>query len=373
LVHRTQDIVSEYSKMSSSLSNGFEPDSSLMPDFLVDLSNSSMKALSGDRFRPREVSLLEFRVEDYSDTEPALVINSEEAEFQPIRIEAKSGENPIAAIDVSSIKTGETEEGFICAVRGAVVWKDNGSYYYVRCGPLTFHVTAKTNEHLTRALGFQHSAFLSSWPTMFPQILSRIRNVLERWVQRIVCSSFKNATVLFDGSLTAGTPDNPVRYVQAILNLAKERGNTVLAFSKATKLCISGRNITDYVRELQPPCLLDVDSIVSKQFSPNPIRLLGRVHVAKLDVVGFTFRLDIDRQILQENGYQAVGQLVGSDILDHGYPETLRLAHILSTFTANEIIGIQRFISRTYGIQITPKLSLRKSLFGPFGTSREVA
>jgi len=373
LVHRTQDIECGYSKISSLLLHWSEPDSSLMPDFLVNLSNSSMKALSGDRFRPREVSLFEFRVEDHLDSEPTLVLNTEEAEFHPIRIEPKTSENPIVAIDVSSIKTGETEEGLICAVRGAAVWKDNGSYYYVRCGPLAFHVTAKTNEHLTRELGFQNSPFLSSWPTMFPQILSRIRNVLERWIQRIVCSSFKDATVLFDGSLTAGTPDNPVRYVQAILDLAKERGNTVLAFSKATKLCISGRNITEYVRELQPPCLLDVDSIVSKQFSPNPIRLLGRVYVAKLEVVGFTFRLDIDRQIPQENGYQAVGQLVGSDIVDHGYPETLRLAHILSTFTANEIIGIQRFISRTYGIQITPKLSLRKSLFGPFGTTREVA
>ncbi len=359
--------------MTGLLSNGFEPTSSLMPDFLVNLSDNSMKALSGDRFKPREVSLFEFRVEDSLDNEPTLVLNLGEGKFQQIRIEPKTNENPIVAVDVSSIKTGETEVGIVCAVRGAVVWKDNGSYYYVRCGPLAFHVTANTNEHLSRELGFQHSTPLSAWPTIYPQIISRIRNVLERWIQRIVCSSFKNATVLFDGSLTAGTPDNPVRYVEAILNLAKERGNTVLAFSKATELCISGKNITDYVQELHAPCLLDVDSAVLKQFSPSPIRLLGRVYVAKLQVEGFSFRLDIDRQVPQENGFEAAGRVLGSDIVDHGYPETLRLAHILSTFTSNEIIGIQRFISRTYGIQITPRLSLRRSLFGPFGTGREVA
>jgi len=66
-----------------------------------------------------------------------------------------------------------------------------------------------------------------------------------------------------------------------------------------------------------------------------------------------------------------VSKLFGSDLVEQGYPETLRLAHILSTFTANEVIGIQRFISKNYGLRIVSQPNLRRSLFGPFGTGRD--
>jgi len=51
-----------------------------------------------------------------------------------------------------------------------------------------------------------------------------------------------------------------------------------------------------------------------------------------------------------------------------GYPETLRLAHIFSTFTANDVIAVQRHLASTYGLRIVPRFSVRRSLFGPFGT-----
>jgi hypothetical protein len=47
------------------------------------------------------------------------------------------------------------------------------------------------------------------------------------------------------------------------------------------------------------------------------------------------------------------------------------LAHIFSTFTATEVIGIQRFIAQQYGLKIVMRPNVRRLLFGPFGKGAE--
>jgi hypothetical protein len=49
----------------------------------------------------------------------------------------------------------------------------------------------------------------------------------------------------------------------------------------------------------------------------------------------------------------------------------LRLAHVYSTFTATEVIGIQRFISQQYKLKIIHRPNVRKILFGSFGKGAE--
>jgi hypothetical protein len=90
--------------------------------------------------------------------------------------------------------------------------------------------------------------------------------------------------------------------------------------------------------------------------------------VAKLVDDGFAFRLDIDREVPQDTRIEAMNRLIASDIVMQGYPETLRLAHIFSAFTGNEVIAVQRYLAFAHGLRISPRFNLRKSLFGPFGT-----
>jgi hypothetical protein len=47
------------------------------------------------------------------------------------------------------------------------------------------------------------------------------------------------------------------------------------------------------------------------------------------------------------------------------------MAHILSTFTASDVLAMQVFAAARFGVQLIPKLALRRSLFGPFGTAWE--
>jgi hypothetical protein len=173
----------------------------------------------------------------------------------------------------------------------------------------------------------------------------------------------KNGLILLDGSLTSGTFDTPVERMREILSTARRHGNIVLAFSKATCLRVNGYLITDLLPEDDPPYLLETMGL---RFKP-PTILLGDVYVARLNKANLAFRLDIDREIPFQDRIEAVEKLIGNDLYLQSYPETLRLAHILCTFTANEVLAIQHFITRKHGIQIINRPDMHRLLFGPFG------
>jgi len=362
ILHRTEDIILGYSNISNLLFEQAEREYSLLPPFLIRLSADSMRSLRGNCVNPHEFDMLNLKDEE-ADDEVVLSLDQEPSDFRYFPVEPKSSSCFVTAIDVSSMKVAESENGFVCAMRGAVVWRDSRSYTYTRCGPLVFHIGSMPIAQLAPSVSHED---LGS-PSLM-RALSRFRNLLERWIQYRVCSTLENGIVLFDGSLTCGTPDNPTRRLQLILDIAKERGNVVIAFSKATKLLLSGHNVTKLASHAKPPCLIDIDSSVIKQFPTHPIRLLGRIFVAKLAQRGFPFRVDIDRDVPLESEFESVGKLLSNDSVQQGYPETLRLAHILSTFTANEVTGIQRFLCKSYGFRMNPRLNMRRSLFGPFGT-----
>jgi hypothetical protein len=130
-----------------------------------------------------------------------------------------------------------------------------------------------------------------------------------------------------------------------------------------TSLRINGHLITDYLPQCRPPYLLETIG-----FRPKPpILLLGDVYVAKLTSGRLAFRLDIDRQIDADTKIEAVQKLLGNDVFLQSYPETLRLAHISCTFTANEVLAMQHFVTRKSGLQIVNRPDMHKLLFGPFG------
>ncbi|MEM2897287.1 MAG: hypothetical protein QW265_04690 [Candidatus Bathyarchaeia archaeon] len=314
---------------------------------------------------------MSFDEEDQLEPQFNFDLESFDFGFRLIELRALENEASIVGMDVSSIRIGELEEGTLCAVRGAVVWREGFDYHYFKCGPLVFYINEKTFKSLLESSEFPRRIILNNPLSL--RILSRLRDVLEKWIQSQICSTFKNSIILFDGSLMAGTSENPVERLEEILSTARRNKNIVLAFSKSTKLYVQGKKITQLVKNSNPPYLIDVDDLIANQFPAYPIKLLGRVYVADLMQGGFAFRLDVDRKVPVEEGVLAVEKLVYRDLLENGYPETLRLAHVLSTFTANEVIGIQSYIAKKYGLKTFLKLNLRRSLFGPYGSSSVAA
>ena len=287
---------------------------------------------------------------------------------QPIPIKPDHQETLIAAVDSSTIKIGETSTGIIVAIRGATVWRQNHRYKYTRLGPFIFHITEENKNALYNVLerayfSFSYGAIHQAAPNIM-QMPMRLAGLLERWLQTMIAKTVNHGVILFDGSLTSGTFDTPVQRLKEILGYARRNDSTVLAFSKATTLRANGILITEQLPNREPPYLLETTGIHFK----SPIILLGDVYVARLNKANFAFRLDIDKETSEEQRMDALRKLIGNDLYAQSYPETLRLSHILCTFTANEVLAIQHFITHKHGIQIVNRPDMHRLLFGPFGS-----
>lgn len=330
-----------------------------LPQRFVELSIHSLRQV---RNQPLQLNQQVIQQDNFCDNYPTTL----QLKRQPIPLTPRPRETLIAAVDTSTIKIGETTTGIIIAVRGANVWKENFSYHYKRLGPFIFHVTEDNKKEVYNALerSYFNTQYAASHHTpSLLQMPTRLANLLERWLQAMIARIATNGLILFDGSLTSGTFDTPVERMRETLSTARRHGNTVLAFSKATCLRSNGYLITDLLPEHDPPYLLETSGL---RFKP-PTILLGDVYVARLNKANLAFRLDIDREIPFLNRIEAVERLVGNDLYLQNYPETLRLAHILCTFTANEVLAIQHFITRKHGIQIVNRPDMHRLLFGPFG------
>jgi len=282
-------------------------------------------------------------------------------------------ETPVVAIDVSSIKIGETTTGILLAIRGAIVWKNQRhNYHYLRIGPFPFHITEENKQEiysLFRQYSLDTLAANTTGTPSLDHMQTRMTTLLERWLQMGVATQSQNTLILWDGSLTAGTNDSPTHIIQQLLETARNRLNNVLAFSKITRLRLSGHRLTDLIEKCKPPCLLEMGGY---PVSPsNAIQFLGNIYVAKLTQGNCSFRLDVDRKLPHEQAIEAIQRLIANDLLAESYPETLRLAHIYSTFTANEVIAIQRLLAQTHGIKTVTRPNIRRLLFGPFGAGPE--
>ena len=325
----------------------------------MELSLNSMKNIESSYIQPNQTT-----TEQVTNATPIMKIQ-QPSTIKTIPLEPTLDKKPVVAIDVSSIRLGETETGELCAIRGAIVWKEKNRYKYQRIGPFPFHITEQNKKEIYKL--FRNHHFEISEAPRAPSITniqSRMGNLLERWLQLGISCSVYGTIILWDGSMTAGMVDSPVDEMSRLLEIARNRLSIVLAFSKNTTLRFSGHKLTDYAEKAEPPCLLQINDFPS---SSGSILLLGDVYVAKLTPGVCSFRLDIDRKVPRELGIEAVQSLLGSDLLTQSYPETLRLAHIFSTFTATEVIGIQRFIAQQYGLRIVMRPNVRRLLFGPFG------
>ncbi len=286
---------------------------------------------------------------------------------QPITLKPDHQETTIAAVDTSTIKIGETSTGIIIAIRGATTYKQNRRYRYTRLGPYIFHITEDNKNEVYNTLEKSYfNTLYSSNRHATPHLMqmpTRLASLLERWLQTTLARTVENGLILFDGSLTSGTIDTPVQRMKDILTTARRNKSTVLAFSKMTSLRVNGYLITDQLPKHDPPYLLETTGV---KFKP-PTVVLGGVYVARLNKANYAFRLDIDREIPLQHRMTAVEKLLGNDLYMQSYPETLRLSHILCTFTANEVLAIKHFIARKHGIQIINRPDMHKLLFGPFG------
>jgi len=339
-----------------------------LPTRFIELSLRSIKTIQNNEaalYQPYEAM-----TDETTEEVTPIFQGQTKLRLNTIPLKPSHQETPVVAIDVSSIKIGETSAGILLAIRGAIVSKKQrqSHYHYLRIGPFPFHITEQNKKEIYQLFRQYSLDTLAPNTTSTPSLIhmqTRITTLLERWLQTGVATQSQNTLILWDGSLTAGTSDSPTHIMMQLLETARNRLNTVLAFSKITRLRLSGQRLTDLIETSKPPCLLQIEGYPTAP--TNTIHFLGNIHVAKLTQGNCSFRLDTDRQLPTEQAVEAIQRLMGNDQLSESYPETLRLAHIYSTFTANEVIAIQRLLAQTHGIKTVTRPNIRRLLFGPYG------
>jgi hypothetical protein len=329
------------------------------PKDLLDIGRYSLEEVS--------FNLGEFRENDEGANQDSLLIGEEgEHRSRLIRLNAGKKQVPVVAVDTTNTDLGLTKNGLLCAFRGTVVRAEGGRCSYTRHGPFLFHVTHANRQVLYDGL---RQVYLGSQKREIAppveKMADRIRTVLERWLQHQAVLSNSGAILLWDGSLAAPAASRSTLVVSQMLREARERGNRVLALSKKTTLGLREGTIYDLIDDEYAPSLLNIDEEAREAYGAR-LRFLGHVYAAKLSHSSFTFRLDIDRGLPDEEAIESVQQLLVSDGLQENYPETLRLAHVLSRFSPSETIGMQRFIRECYGLRFSPPPDVREVIFGPF-------
>lgn len=333
-------------------------------------SNTNLKAFSNlglislNKLNNSEYFFPVLEKNDYEDDqdEDILIIDVKKGEFSTFSIKPIENEKSIIATDVSSIKIAENNEGFIIAIRGAIIQRFSNKVSAHLIGPFPFYI-CENNSHLiyNRLRNLFFGLRENIEPPQLEHAPKRIGNLFDRWLQYYIAENFSNSILLFDGSLTAGTIDSPSNIVKYIIESAKRNNNIIMAFSKMTKLRIHGIKMTEIQSKASSPYIINVDNCLKRM----KYKCFGNIYVARLSPFPYSYRLDVAPYSKDEH-IKALGILLNNDAIIYGYPEALLLAHILSTFNKIDVIGFQRLLASEFNFHIFENEDIRETLFQPF-------
>src|SRR5688500_7532287 len=138
----------------------------------------------------------------------------------------------VAAIDSSSIKLAETEDGSLYGIKCGLATAYAGhTLMHFKIGPGLFYLSEKTvheselEERLSRLVLLDDD---------LAKRLIRVR--VERAVQKEIASHFTNSIILIDGSLKASLFEERERSISKISESSVLRKNMLVGISKSTKL-----------------------------------------------------------------------------------------------------------------------------------------
>lgn len=233
-------------------------------------------------------------------------------------------ETNIVGLDATALTLGECDRGTIVAVRAAMVSKVRSTKYKARkFGPIPFLVP------------FVDDEATSQDPMSF----------LEAYIKDYVSSNVSNSIILWDGRLQL------MEGFAGGLERSRRNGNVIVALSKAT---ISHHHpLYEKIKELDHAFV----AILSEDRAKAAI-------AASLEVGGLVLKADYFPAKTHEKVAEDLARIVGNDILDSGYPETLRLAHILCKFSATEVISLRQAVLYKTSIEVRRKNDARRIIFG---------
>ena len=258
----------------------------------------------------------------------------------------------VAAIDSSDIQIAETEEGALYAIKSGIALAIDGhALMHFKIGPVLFYFSDET----IRYSEIDHRlAKLVLLDSEYAKRLIRMR--VERAIQMELSRHFTKSIILIDGPLKSSLFDKKSCGIKNIAENCSLYKNSLIGISKSTKLRILDR-ISVSLTKIPIPAYMDVDVII-KGLTHNTIgsNLLVKFGNNNSPIL----RVDLITANGDKDG--ALGKLLGNDSISSGYPETLRLAHHISTFTNTEVSCLRGHILSSYDVTELASEDIRRKL-----------
>jgi hypothetical protein len=269
-------------------------------------------------------------------------------------IQPKADNTTICAMDSSTIQLAETEDGSLYGVKsGVVISIGANALIHFKIGPILFYLSEETIDHSQLDHRLAKLILIDS---DFAKRLIRIR--VERVIQMELSSNFSKSVILIDGSLKSSLFEEKRQGIKNVAENCILRQNSMIGISKSSKLRIIDR-ISTPLAKIQGPAYMDVNliirSLVRNTVGDNLIAKFGTHNspILRVDVVSGNSDKD-----------EALGKLLGNDSIACGYPETLRLAHHVSTFSFTEISCLRGHVLSKYDVTELASEDIRKTLLG---------
>ena len=281
----------------------------------------------------------------------------DEIELEDFKLNIKSFREPshppelegIVAIDSSSYRIGDTNEGYISVFRGTII-EEGSKNIIMRFGPYIIHVTNQSSLDILnrfRSIFGLEPISTRQLPSL-NKVSDRIRNYFERILQLHAASTFKNHMIFIDGSLMGGTIDTPYKAMDRIISVGLRNRNHFIGLSKSSSLRLKdGRPITSLI----PNYIIGYIEISGYISYSVRSKVFGNVYVARFTMDGEVFRVDV--KPFNISGDDILSIVYSKMDFVRGYPYLLYLSHVYSVFRRRDIIAIKSYIfSRgvsTYG------------------------
>ena len=292
-----------------------------------------------------------------------VVFSPDEKEFSPLEgwepknyhvdiqpIVAIEEPTPVAAIDSSCVFIGDTDDGSIYSTKCGLALSFMGKpLMHFKIGPILFYI----NDDTIRSSGLNYRlAKFALFDTSAAKRMIRVR--VEGVIQNEVSKYLTNSVILVDGSLKSSVFEDRDNGFRQILRNCRTNSNYLVGISKTTTIKILDQLASLLMRK-NNACYIDVESIVKNLVN----NIIGRPLLAKFSKDGSVLRVDVSDESLEP-----LGKLLANDALPHGYPETLRLAHHVSTFTRTDISCIRSFIISRFNTREIMYEDVRRTLLG---------
>ena len=260
----------------------------------------------------------------------------------------------IAAVDSSSIRIAETENGSLYAIKCGVAFATNGQpLMHFKLGPILFYLSEET---VKKSELDYRIANLVLFDVEYAKRLIRIQ--IERAVQTYLSNHLLNSIILVDGSLNASPFETKGRNIKRIAENCAIHRNVLFGISKSTSFRVLSK-ISGALIQSADAAYMNIQVIIQS---------LSRTTIGDNYLVKFGSRdspiLRVDIACCNEVISHSLGKLVANDSMARGYPETLRLAHHVSTLTSMEISCLKAYLLSNFDITQLESEDIRKTLLG---------